>query len=197
MPRAPRSSGRAAAGALPWRRRWRARRCRCRADGIPPPQGLRAAERADPGLRTGLFVTTADLSVETLPLPPLVAVAATTRIGGAPAAVKRGFAEAALADGLARAAALAGCAPERLDEDDAIAAMREWAARHRLQQVVTAEAAVGPVADRLAALAAALAGDGVRLVRLRRDWDAAAWPLATKGFFAFKTAIPRLLALAD
>jgi deoxyribodipyrimidine photo-lyase len=53
------------------------------------------------------------------------------------------------------------------------------------------------VATRLAALATALAGDGVRLVRLRRGWDAAAWPLATKGFFGFKTAIPRLLALAS
>jgi hypothetical protein len=74
-------------------------------------------------LRTGLFVTTADLSPEMRPLPPLVAVAATTRIGGAPAAVKRLFAETALADGLARAAAHAGCAPDRLDEADAITAM--------------------------------------------------------------------------
>ena len=32
----------------------------------------RAAGIADPGLRSGLFVTTADLSPETLPLPPLV-----------------------------------------------------------------------------------------------------------------------------
>ncbi len=166
------------------------------ADIIPPPLGLRAAGRADPALRTGLFVTTADLSAETLVLPPLVAVAATTRIGGAPTALKRAHAETALADGLARAAVHAGCAPDRLDEDEAIAAMRDWAARHRLQQVVTAEAAVGPVADRIAALAAALAGDGVRLVQLRRDWDAAAWPLATKGFFGFKAAIPKLLALA-
>jgi deoxyribodipyrimidine photo-lyase len=166
-------------------------------DFILPPQGLRPAGRAEANLRTGLFVTTADLSPETLPLPPLVAVAATARIGGAPAAVKRLFAETALGDGLARAAAHAGCAPERLDEADAITAMRDWAARHRLQQVVTAEAAVGPVADRIKALARALAGDGVRLVTLRRDWDAAAWPLATKGFFGFKAAIPKLLALAS
>ena len=166
-------------------------------DTVPPPLGLRPAGNADPGLRTGLFVTTADLSPEMLPLPPLVAVAATTRIGGAPAPMKRAYAETALADGLTRAAAHAGCAADRLDEADSVAAMRDWAALHRLQQVVTAEAPVGPVADRLDTLAAALAGDGVRLVRLRRGWDAAAWPLATKGFFGFKTAIPRLLALAS
>jgi deoxyribodipyrimidine photo-lyase len=165
-------------------------------DLIPPPAGLAAAGAVDPALRTGLFVTTADLSPERLALPPLVAVAATSRIGGTPSALKRAHAETALADGLARAAAAAGCAAERLDEAEPIAALRDWAARHRLQQLVTAQAPVGPVADRIAAMAAALAGDGVRLVSLRRDWDAAAWPLATKGFFAFKAAIPRLIGVS-
>ncbi|MFZ4689169.1 MAG: FAD-binding domain-containing protein [Polymorphobacter sp.] len=167
------------------------------ADVIPPPKGLRTTGHADPALRTGLFVTTADLSPETLPLPPLVAVSATTRIGGAPTPLKRAHAETALADGLGRAAVHVGCAAERIDEADAITAIRDWAARHRLQQLVTAEAPVGPVADRLAAMAAALAEDGVRLVQLRRAWDASAWPLATKGFFGFKAAIPQLLTLSS
>ncbi len=107
------------------------------ADVIPAATGVRPAERFDAGLRTGMFVTTADLSLETQALPPIVAVAATTRIGGAPADLKRAHAETALADGVARAAAFAQFAPERLDEDDAVAAMREWAARHRLDQVLT------------------------------------------------------------
>ncbi len=165
------------------------------ADSIPPAAGLRPADRADPALRTGLFVTTADLCPENLPLPGLVAIAATTRIGGEPSDAKRRYAETALDDGVARAAAQFGLAPERLDEAEAITAMRDWAARHDLRQIVTAEAPVGPVADRLAALAPALAADGVRLVRLRRPWDDLAWPLATKGFFGFRAAIPRLLAL--
>jgi deoxyribodipyrimidine photo-lyase len=156
--------------------------------------GVRAAGVADSALRSGLFVTTADLSPETLPLPRLVAVAATDRIGGDPSPLKRAHAETALADGLHRAADAAGCAAERLEETTLVEALRDWAARHRLQQVVTAEAPVGPVADRIAALAAALAADGVTLVRLRRPWDAAAWPMASKGFFAFKTVIPRLIA---
>ncbi len=165
------------------------------ADDVPPAAGVRAPAHPDRSLRTGLFVSTADLSPETLPLPALVAVAATQRIGGEPSDLKRAHAEAALADGLARAAHHAGCAPDRIDEAAPIEAMRAWAAQHRLQQVVTAEAPVGPVADRLETLATALAADGVRLVRLRRDWDALAWPLATKGFFPFRAAIPRLLAL--
>ena len=165
------------------------------ADGIPAPVALRAAEVAQPGLRTGLFVTTADLSAETLRLPDVVAVAATNRIGGAPSALKRAYAETALADGVSRAAG--NCAVERLEEADAIAAVRDWAGRHRLEQVVTAQAPVGPVADRLAAMAAGLASDGVRLVRVRREWDSVAWPMATKGFFGFRAAIPRLLAVGN
>ena len=167
------------------------------ADGIPPAGGLRAVGHFDSALRSGLFVTTADLSPESLALPPLITVAATTRIGGSPSLLKRAHAETALADGLARAAVAANCVAERIPEEDAITAVRDWAARHRLQQVVTAQAPVGPVADRLAAMTTGLSSDGVRLVQVRRGWDAAAWPLATKGFFAFKAAIPRLLALSS
>ena len=162
-------------------------------DVIPAARPIPPAERADAGVRTGLFLTTADLSVETLDLPKLVAVAATSRIGGNPAELKRAHTETALADGLARAGAFAGVAPERLDEEAPVEAMRDWAARHGLAQVVTGEAAVGPEADRLEVLARALAGDGVRLVRLRRRWDDMAWPMATKGFFAFKAGIPKLV----
>ena len=165
------------------------------ADALPEPTPLRCGDSAEPGLRTGLFVTTEDLSVETMPLPPLVAAAATRRIGGLPADGKRRYAEAALGDGLARAAERYGVPAERLDEDTGTAVLRDWAARHRLQQLVTAWAPVGPVADRLTVMAEALARDGVRLVRLRRDWDSIAWPQATRGFFRFRSVIPELLAL--
>ena len=40
----------------------------------------------------------------------------------------------------------------------------------------------------------ALAARGLPLVRLRREWDSVCWPLATKGFFAFRSAIPQLTA---
>ncbi len=161
------------------------------ADDPGPPLGIAPAETFDPDRRTGLFITTADLSLETQLLPKLVAVAATSRIGGAPAPGKRAHAEAALADALARAGARAGVAPERLDEDAPIEAMRDWVARHRLEQVVTGEPGVGPEAERLAALKAA----GLPVVRVRRAWDALAWPEARRGFFHFRTVIPKLLAI--
>ena len=166
------------------------------ADAIAPIIDLPPSGQPDPAARTGLFVTTEDLSLDTLDLPGIAAVAATTSIGGDPDPLKRACAEASLADGLTRAAARFGCTPDRIDETDPIAAMRAWAARHRLAQIVTGDAPVGPVADRLAALAPALAGDGVRLVRLRRAWDDVAARHATRGFFAFRAEIPRLLMIS-
>jgi deoxyribodipyrimidine photo-lyase len=164
-------------------------------DDIPPPRALSPAAVIDGTAPTGLFVTTEDLSLETLALPPLIGVAATTGIGGNPAPGKRRFAEAALADGVARAAACAGVTTERLDETALVEAMRDWAARRGLRQIITGDAPVGPVADVLARARPVLAADGVRLLPLRRTWDDRAWPRATKGFFAFKAAIPGLLTL--
>ena len=165
------------------------------ADIIPAPVRPAPAMRADPGLRTGLFVTTEDTSLETLPLPgAIVALAATPDIGGTPAPLKQQVAMTMLADGLDRAATRFGLEPERVDATFGVDAMRDWAARHRLRQIITADAPVGPVKDRLDVLAPALAADGVQLVRLRRCWDDVAWPLASKGFFPFKAAIPKLLA---
>ncbi len=163
-------------------------------DVIPPPRPLLPADHHDPTLPSGLLVTTDDLSVETLPLPPLRAVAALPCFDGDLRSPKQVLAETALADGLARAATRAGVAAEQLASANGIDALRDWANCQGLRQVVTGEAPVGPIADWLAAVTPALAADGVRLVQLRRPWDAAAWPIATKGFFAFKSVIPRLLA---
>jgi deoxyribodipyrimidine photo-lyase len=165
------------------------------ADTIPPPIPPVPAMRADPMLRTGLFITTEDCSLDQLALPPLVALAATPDIGGTPAPLKHRVAMAMLGDGLTRAASRFGLEPERVDATFGVEAMRAWAARHRLHQIITADAPLGPVKERLDMLAPALAADGVALVRLRRAWDDVAWPRATKGFFPFKAAIPKLLAL--
>ncbi len=167
----------------------------------PPPEPpaplvpLAPLPAADPEARSGLFLHTEDLCPETLPLParPL-ALAATDAIGGDPAPRKRAHANAALADGVARAAAHFGLAPERLAEAALEEELRAFAARHRLAQLLTPFAPVGPVASRLARIAGALARDGVRLVPVRRAWDARAFPHATRGFFAFRAILPELVA---
>lgn len=158
-----------------------------------PPQGER------PGaLRSGLFVTTEDLAPEQHDLgeADIVAIAAVERIGGDPAAPKRAHAEAGLADALTRAADHWGIAPDRLDGLAPLRALIAWAERHRLEQVVTPHAPVGPVADLLAAVRPHLAAAGIRLVQPLRAWDAQAWPHATGGFFRFRQAIPELIEAA-
>jgi deoxyribodipyrimidine photo-lyase len=141
--------------------------------------------------RIGLWLTSEDLDPESLPLPGIAALAAVYRIGGTPAPAKAAYVAAALADGVARAESRTGIAASRLPEPDLETALADWIADNRLDAVVTPYAPVGPVADRIAALQSA----GMPVVTLRRDWDTAAWPHATKGFFAFRPTIPKLLGI--
>jgi deoxyribodipyrimidine photo-lyase len=90
-----------------------------------------------------------------------------------------GTVRAALADGLDRAGRHFGAAARVLEPGE----VAHWIAAQDLP-VVTPWAPVGWTADALR---------GLRLHRLRRDWDSACWPLATKGFFPFRQAIPRLI----
>jgi deoxyribodipyrimidine photo-lyase len=161
-------------------------------ENIPPPQQLPVLETTDATLRSGLFITTEDLTVEHI-LPPEIkisAVAATDRIGGSPSALKRNYVETALSDGIARAT----CAPcTRLTEAKLVEEMVNWAEQHELQQIVTAYAPVGPVADLIAVARTALAAQNITLVQRQRRWDIRAWPYAHKGFFQMKAQIPGLL----
>jgi len=74
-----------------------------------------------------------------------------------------------------------------------IADLIRWAQRTQVRQIVTPYAPVGPNAAVLRTLEARLAPDGIRLIRLRRDYDSRAWPHATAGFFKFKERIPVLV----
>ena len=68
-----------------------------------------------------------------------------------------------------------------------------WAESEQLDTVVVPYAPVGPVHERLGALHAALAAEGVALVTVRRRWDSASWPFASRGFFPFRERIPALV----
>ncbi|MGQ5700828.1 FAD-binding domain-containing protein [Sandaracinobacteroides sp. A072] len=167
---------------------------------LPPeapihPAGLPALPEADPDAPSGLFLHTEDLSAETMVFPaPVRAIAGPDRIDGDPADLKRAYANASLDDGIVRAATHFAAEASRLPVDTLPEAVTQWAARHGFRQVLTPCAPVGPVADRLALMGVALARAGIRLVPVRRAWDSAAWPHATRGFFQFKGRIPALLA---
>ena len=97
----------------------------------------------------------------------------------------RAFVATAAADAAARAGQAFDCAAtvtQGLDAATVLAAAAEAGAAW----VLVPEAPVGPVAEALAALSDPLAAAGLPLVRLRRPWDDALWPLATKGFFPFR-----------
>jgi deoxyribodipyrimidine photo-lyase len=145
---------------------------------LPPPD-------PPPAGPVALLLHEDDLGVESLPLAGLdvraiggFAVPAARSPTGC-SALAGAHVRAALRDGLDRAAARFGVPAEPVADPAA------WAAAQGLP-VVMPWAPVGWTAE-------ALRTSGLRAHRLRRDWDSACWPLATKGFFPFRTAIPHLL----
>lgn len=101
------------------------------------------------------------------------------------------FTEQALEDGAHRAGAHFGqIARAALNIDGVIDVARSVG----VKQIVTQKQAVGPGRDQMAAYRVALAQADLTLCELRRPWDAAFHPYASKGFFRFKTAIPGVFA---
>ncbi|MCS6932293.1 MAG: deoxyribodipyrimidine photolyase [Acetobacteraceae bacterium] len=160
---------------------------------LPAPGRLPPREEPPPG-PAALLLHEEDLGVESLDVGPARIVAA----GGfvlpearSPLLVSPAVARhlaAALSDGLARAEARFGAPAGQVLPD----AVPDWAKEAGVRTVLTPEAPAGWTAEALARIEAALAERGLRLVRLRRAWDEACWPLATRGFFAFRGHIPEL-----
>lgn len=73
-------------------------------------------------------------------------------------------------------------------------AVPEWATRHGIRQLVMPHLPVGPLGDRLAPHLDRWRADGFAVATLLRNWDAAFWPHARRGFFQLKQRIPELLA---
>ena len=97
---------------------------------------------------------------------------------------------AAVADAMARTGSTGKLA---VDPDDWAPLILNAAKDAHASTVVTAYASAGPVAAQLARAKAKLYEAGVTLHQVRRPYDDLAWPHATKGFFALKQKIPRIL----
>ncbi|MEM6759104.1 MAG: FAD-binding domain-containing protein [Pseudomonadota bacterium] len=162
--------------------------------GAPNPerQPLRPGGHATPSARTGLILHDDDLSPGFMldaGHAPVATAVITSRAQLSPLPVAphlTAFARAAAEDTVARFGDRLG-AVSYLDAD--AAALDAWATENALDQIITADAPVGPNATLLAAMQT----DAPR-IRLRRRYDAAAWPYATAGFFKFKDKIPKLLS---
>lgn len=156
--------------------------------GLPPVPPL-------PAGRVGLLLHEDDLGVHNLALGGLQPVA----VAGVAAPHRRSpqgasraasaWAHQALADALAAAERRFNLPACTLREPEIAA----WVDEQGLTAVITPWAPVGWTADYLACVEANLAAAGIPLIRHRRAWDEAYWPLARRGFFAFKAHIPDLI----
>ena len=154
-----------------------------------PPPGAIPPAQVPATDRVALLLTEEDLSPETLLVGATVVALAALTTPSADSPAGR-FAAGAVADGLDRAGAQFGLAGQLL-APEAVAA---WALDAGVSEVVTACAPLGPSAPVLDEIERALALVSIRLVRVRRAWDTQCWPLATRGFFAFRQHIPKLVA---
>ena len=138
----------------------------------PAAETLPPAARAPTG-EVALLLHLDDLHSESLPLADARVTCVGALLAHADGAVERvkQFDCEAMADALDRAAAHFGCPATAADEG--------WAGD---LPVVTAWAPVGPSVEALPPC-----------IRIRRPWDRAAWPRATRGYFQVKAAIPGLL----
>jgi deoxyribodipyrimidine photo-lyase len=161
-------------------------------DRPPPPAGPPPAGQTSHSDRIGLLLNEEDLNPESWPLNAQVAAVAllpTLHPGTADQPAKQ-FATGAITDAAMRASSYFNCTSTILDADS----IGQWAGDHGLTELVTGYAPLGPVAKQLDALEHSLAGQKIRLVRLQRAWDSAAWPQASAGYFKMKQKIPQLIA---
>lgn len=156
------------------------------------PRPLPQRPTPDPGQCWGLLVTNEDLLPEDAfparlrPLGVAGGWDASVEADLELAAPVASFAKGSLDDALARAERHFGVPVQGLEATTWLAAAEDWALSLGLRQVLTLEAPIGPWAERLDRLAARLAPQGVRLIRVRRDWDSRLWPGATQGYFRFR-----------
>lgn len=167
----------------------------------PERQPIPSADTVESGTRVLVLLHGDDLrGYEALPHGLDVAAVRVARAGHADAPWP--FGDKAAAFVASAAADAAEAAGDFLEADaaviDAIDAdvLVEHAQQAKADVIVTPDAPVGPINDGLDALAEELQGTGIELKRVRRAWDANAWPHATKGFFPFKKKIPDLLEQA-
>ena len=154
------------------------------------PQPVPATEPAESGKKTAVLLHWEDLSPTDIMRSDHAGVVVLKPFEqGTPLEPSEGvttFREQLTNDAAARYGA--ADAPRLLSSD-----LANWAERNGIEQIVTAYAPVGPIATELAQAERDLAKRGITLRRQLRNFDASAWPYATKGFFKFKEKIPFLL----
>ena len=163
------------------------------------PQPLKGAFEHAPEGRCVLLITEEDCSPEAFmeTLEPIEAVAVALPAARSPMPVAKPvmqFAGEAVDDAARRAKAIFGCPVNIVDEPDRLAeVLAETCRRRAVDRVVTAYAPIGPVARVIGLTSQRLAAASIELCQVRRTYDGAVWPHASRGFFKLKAKIPHIL----
>ena len=170
-------------------------------DGPAVITALRPTDVLNQALPYGLLITEEDCHPESLDFKSnpvgVMGLAATNQRSPLPVGERAAiFARCAVEDAISRAEAqfeIDRFESSRLEADDWTDQLTEFATASNIKNIVTSYAPAGPVAERLASARPQLAAAGIQLVEIRRAYDEAAWPHATKGFFKLKAKIPKLI----
>jgi deoxyribodipyrimidine photo-lyase len=163
---------------------------------LPAARALRSRPAVDWSQPMLLLVHAEDFHPESL-VPPGAAVRAAVVWGGGEEGWPWGdkaaaFVAAGAEDTASRLRKHFGCDVTVVDELSA-GSLAAMAADAGAAAIVTPEAPVGAVAAALGRLSDALAERARPIAVVRRDWDERLWPLATKGYFAFRERLPDML----
>ena len=167
---------------------------------LPSPRLLAPLPASLAPGRTALLITDDDLCPEDLigRQESIVSAAGLSTVAGrSPRAVAEPvgrFVDAGLSDALVRAEATWNCPSRLLDRSDPAASILAWAESLRPAQIALIRPTAGSGYDLVGPIVGQLGSAGHRVVELRRPWDAAFWPHATKGFFPFKEKIRKTLS---
>ncbi|MCY1693517.1 FAD-binding domain-containing protein [Curtobacterium sp. SL109] len=172
-------------------------------DPLPPRMPIESDDVVGTiGERVGLLLHEEDLEASSLlaehpqlPDRPIATAVAADPVARSPFSVSdvvEAFTTTALDDVAERTLDASG-RPAQVLADTLPSTLLRWAGSEQLDTVVVPYAPIGPVHERLGVLRAALAAEGVSLVAVRRRWDSAAWPYASRGFFPFRERIPALV----
>ena len=167
-----------------------------------PTKPLLPSQSFDHGVRFGLLCSEEDCNPESLSIerPPAAILGALATQLRSPLPVgepARKFAEGAVKDAVERASQTFGVDASVSYAEDWSSMLLDWAAKQNLKAIVTAYSPVGPVAELLDDASRKLADRGIRLVQLRRPYDAETWPHAHRGFFKLRKEIPAILDALD
>lgn len=161
----------------------------------PPVGPMPVGEMWDPDLRTALLLSEEDLSPGYLfeaglsPVQTATLKSARDRSPLILAPMVKDFTHRCMADAVRRYADKLGAVTSATGVQE----VADWARATGAAQIVTPYAPVGPAQEALDRLEIALKPDKITLIRVLRDYDRAAWPRATHGFFKFREHIPELV----